>query len=334
MKVLVIGTVPATDATLAGIKMALDARGAPYDYLNVLVDLTPNAELPLIDAATGRGNYYAIVKTSRDLAYEAAPGYWPSALSTTQWAQIDLYQEVYSVRCMSLHSWPFFNGATYHSAGATAFMQFTLQHQQLDPAVKENMRVDLVGSYVTPANLDNAPEFTATGFLYADADLSSLPNGVASAIHVVPNTNVETWHFFFIPTPYYAGQVAALQLGVNWVTKGVYLGKRRVYLSMQIDDLFLATGEWEIQYAGNDDQSIRDQVRCSAADMQLLADYSKEVTKELPEGSLIKYEWAFNGEGVVENGGYNTDPLAAQARTNVDDFWWVTHSFTHPFLTE
>lgn len=332
LKVLILGTVPTTDATLTGIKTSLDSRGMPYEYINVLIGYQNNEPLPLVDV-NGRGRFYAIVKTSRDLAYEAAPGYWPSALSNEQWLQIELYQQEFSVRALSLHSWPFFNGATHYAAGSTAFVQFTLEHQQLDPGVKENMRADLVGSYVTPAALNDAPGFTATSYLYDDDDLSSLPNGVGSAVYK-SLTGVETWHYFFIPTAYYAGQVATLSVGVQWVTKGMYLGKRRVWLSMQIDDLFLATPEWEDQYATVEDDDVKQQVRITAADMQLLADYSKKVSEELPEGSQLRYEWAFNGEGVVENGGYGVDPLSLQSVTNVDDFWWVTHTYTHPFLDD
>lgn len=332
LKVLVLGVVPAGDATLSAITTALTARGTPFDYVNVLDGYQNGEELPLVDAATGRGNYYAIVKTSRDLAYEAAPGNWPSALSNVQWQQIKDYQYTYKVRAMSLHSWPFFNGATYHSSGATAFMQYTLEHQQLDAGVKENMRVDLVGSYVTPANLDNAPTFTATSFLYASDDLSDLPNGVGSAIHVDPVRGEETWHFFFIPTPYYPGQVAALQLAVNWVTRGIFLGKRRLYLGMQIDDLFLWTGEWEPEHADNDDN--RDQVRCTPADMEALKAYQENASQQLPEGSFIRYEFAYNGEGVVENGGYGSDPLSLKAKELDTDFWYITHTYTHPFLDE
>ena len=80
LKVLVLGTVPDTDPTLGGIFMALNSRGQPYDYIDVIASgYSQDKRLPLIDLE-GDGKYYAIIKTSRDLAYEASPGYWPSAL--------------------------------------------------------------------------------------------------------------------------------------------------------------------------------------------------------------------------------------------------------------
>jgi len=331
MRVLVLGVVPESDPTVGGITTALNARGAPYTYINVRDGYANNEPLPLRDAS-GRGNYYAIVKMSRQLAYEAAPGFWPTALSDAQWASLDEYQSDFNVRMLCMHSWPFFNGVTYHSGGATGFMQYTLQHQQLDAALAPNARFHLDASYVTPASIDNAPQFEAAAFLYVDETTISA-NGVAAAIHTADN-GVQTWHFFIIPTQYYAGQFASLQLAVNWVVRGVYLGKRRLYLGMQIDDLFLSTGEWETQFAGNDDQSIRKQVRTSASDMALLKQTQEELTAMLPKGSMLRYEWAFNGEGVVLNGGYNSDPLCLQSRVNVDDFWWLSHSYTHPYLDE
>lgn len=40
----------------------------------------------------------------------------------------------------------------------------------------------------------------------------------------------------------------------------------------------------------------------------------------------------YNGATVIENGGYTSDALFVKAKTIRDNFYWESHTFTHPEL--
>jgi hypothetical protein len=50
-------------------------------------------------------------------------------------------------------------------------------------------------------------------------------------------------------------------------------------------------------------------------------------------GNNYRYAFAFNGAGVVENGGVTVDALALAMAETIDDFYLESHTYTHPNLT-
>lgn len=65
MRVVVLGSYDSTHYTAVPATTALEARGIPYDYINVR-DLPWGSVLPLEDAS-GMGKYYGIMMTNRAL---------------------------------------------------------------------------------------------------------------------------------------------------------------------------------------------------------------------------------------------------------------------------
>ena len=58
------------------------------------------------------GLYNLIVSTTRQLSYEASPGFWAPALSPAQFEELFAYRAKFNVRAINLHSWPHFDGVT------------------------------------------------------------------------------------------------------------------------------------------------------------------------------------------------------------------------------
>lgn len=282
--------------------------------------------------------YYAVFLESRQLGYEIAPGTWGSALLPHQWVQLDAYLAEFSVRSVALYSWPWFDGVDLAPASSpSTFATVDEVFAENDGAYLSHANgggpINTIHSWVTPADCSNSVTVEEVArFHSGDPDDADGQGGSAMAVQTLA-TGAERLHYFFIPTVFHPSQIAALNLGIQWAVKGLFLGERRLNLAMQIDDLFLATPEWSLENPIDDDD-IDGGTRITAADMAKLKAYQEAASAQLPEGSDIKYEWALNGAGVEDAGGIDADALAQQSRVNREDFWYVSHTYSHPNLDE
>ena len=134
----------------------------------------------------------------------------------------------------------------------------------------------------------------------------------------------------------------ALHYGViNWVTGGVFIGNRRVYVTPQDDDFFLASSMFvnnnpACQPGGlTDDPTFNDEacpsLRITAPDVSTLAAWQSQVRSK-PQYRYFKVAHAFNGFGATPDFGLTSDPLLAEATRNKSTFNWLSHTFTHENL--
>lgn len=341
MRAVVIGTVEHNDTTVLHVITQLRGAGIDFDYINVVTDCPSGTPLPL-QHPDGHAKYQAVILTSRELGYEMAPGHWQSALTTAQWAQLATYQDTFSVRSLSLYSWPWWAGVQTAATGLpdshAMFRSGAVGANNAvnDPALKADARVPMTYSWVTPADTSGSLSVTCVADYYGSADPSDTTKGGCAAAIEQLSSKSERFHFFFVPTIYHPGQIVALNAALHWAVRGIFMGERRIVLGMQIDDLFLKTPEWEKGVPYTDDQP--DGSRCTASDMDDLKAYVDAANAALPAGSSLNYEWALNGQGVAENGGMPSggsggDALAGAVQTtHRDTFLYVTHTFTHPNL--
>ncbi|XP_063901173.1 uncharacterized protein LOC135120766 [Zophobas morio] len=126
-------------------------------------------------------------------------------------------------------------------------------------------------------------------------------NGVVAAIF--KKGNHEEMHFFFNTLllevendfgtlnfvqryEYTKLNLALGNLWFEWVTKGIYLGKRRIFLCIHIDDFFAAT---QI-YRSTDFRIGEDAVHAAV-------EWIQATNQRLPSGSNVRFELAYNGAG-------------------------------------
>ncbi|CAM9848210.1 unnamed protein product, partial [Ectocarpus fasciculatus] len=83
----------------------------------------------------------------------------------------------------------------------------------------------------------------------------------------------------------------------EWATKGIFMGERRFYLAAVVDDLFLATPEFE--YDGGMNEAAVSQ-RCTGQDLTNLLSVQQALNTQY-SGSDIITEFAFNGGGIAEH---------------------------------
>ena len=98
---------------------------------------------------------------------------------------------------------------------------------------------------------------------------------------------------------------------IHWLTRGLYLGLRRVYLNTQVDDVFVETELY----------SSNAPFRLLAADLQEHVAWMKEVNSKLPAGSKYVIELGHNGNGNIEaavDRDYDNDPALCNPQEGVE----------------
>ncbi|GAA3370587.1 hypothetical protein GCM10020367_17800 [Streptomyces sannanensis] len=133
----------------------------------------------------------------------------------------------------------------------------------------------------------------------------------------------------------YQRQFRALSRGiVEWLTRGVHLGRSRNYFAVHIDDVFAPDARWDtvrnctpgdFDCAGGDGEGTTP-VRMTAADAQYVAQWQQSAGFTLD----MVYNAGSGEEWKTEHGG--SDPLADRLVADRAKYRWVNHTYSHPFL--
>ncbi len=353
MKVLVIsaeGTLPRLPSFLA-ITSILDQIGVPYDQIVLKgAGATPFDASTLSDGS-GNGKYQGIILETGDLAYQATPGFFPSAMTAAQWAILRQYQFDFGVRSATMFTRP---AATVDENSVPVDLTYGLINSGTAvPSTDANAVTvtftaagEQVFSYLNTVNsilLKNAP--TTTLFTYPSTPVSnttavSLLQAVADGQSLASIYTAPTgWQNLTLSADNNPELTHSLLLGygiVNWVTKGVFLGSRKVYLSAQPDDVFLPDDLWD-PATNTTPETIQFRHRNDAIDYNSLVAWQTALNSNTQTAS-IKLEVPFNGFGYntsdpnVLNQFEATDTLSPAVRANPNVFRWINHTWDHTSL--
>lgn len=319
------------------VKEALDGIGIPFDHVHLTVDGARISSDPLdlefpSQGAARRGRYYGVILISDLLAFQDKEGTWLSSLTMDQWAQLREYEKHFQVRRVAVAAYPRPTYGVEPSGDPLTVKNTILMQKSAEPfstgMVKE-ATLPLIGSYQNPAKVVD-PTLATPIALFGNPDSNGNPNPVAAAITNFPDGR-EQLNFYFAQSPFLMASYYVAPLWINWVTRGLYLGKRRIYLNLQVDDLFLPNGMWNVQKRIPMDDGHRE-YRTTPGDLDELVLWQKDQLRRLPKGSNFKVEMAVNGKGVWQVGGYTKDALYKSAKKHIPEFHWVSHTFSHPDL--
>ena len=117
---------------------------------------------------------------------------------------------------------------------------------------------------------------------------------------------------------------------INWVTNGMFLGSRRVYLNTENDDILL--GNWE--YAPSLHPACEGPNTCpsyflTAPDLQANTNWQANLQSD-PQFQNYRGTFALNGVGTTWFD--PTDPVFASIKSLSPQFWWVSHTWDHANL--
>lgn len=322
MKLLVISA-DGSEPVFAGIKSILNQIGVPYDTL--IATATPLTAQTLSDGV-GAGRYQGILLATGNLGYEASPGVYQSALTAAQWQMLWQYEADFRVRQVTLNTYP---GGAPDNYGLTLYSavdttrtpiqaSLTTAGQQLFGYLNPANPVSIKNAWTylaTPVSSTNPVPLLQTADGFAIASIYTYPDSRQN-LTITTDGNPELTH--------------TLLLGygvINWVSKGVFLGERKIYLNAQPDDVMIADDIW-------DPARLSDQTgleyRMTGSDYNRLITWQNALRASNPNAAQIRLEMPFNGAGV--SGIYPNDTLTSAIRLNPNQFKWLNHTYDHASL--
>ncbi|MDO8251226.1 MAG: hypothetical protein Q7T78_16110 [Rhodoferax sp.] len=347
LKLLVIsaeGTSPSYLATLS----VLDQIGVPYDKM-VLKGSSPTALQMVagtLSDGAGNGKYQGILLETGDLAaFNAPTSNYPSAMTAAQWAMLRQYQSVYGVRSATMYTRPALtidvnNAALDLTYGLTSAVEVIATNASPVTATFTPTGQQAFG-YLNTANpikiKDGVYTYPSTPASAATVALLQTPDAKAMAsVYTAP----EGWQNLALAADNNPELTHTLLLGygvVNWVTRGIFLGERKIYLSAQPDDVFIPDDLWDPVSKTTPLNSAAFRHRNTATDYNSLVAWQTALQAN-SQTAAFSLELPFNGVGynTVDAGylnlGETTDTLSPAVRANPNAFRWINHTWDHTSL--
>jgi peptidoglycan/xylan/chitin deacetylase (PgdA/CDA1 family) len=310
MRVLVIsadGREPAFAAALA----ALDQLGVPADSFVARRDgrLTMDR---LVRGTVAR--YYAVILATSTLTYPEG-GRYISAFTGEEWRTLATFESQYRIRQVTMYTYPApeYGFHPPSQAGeAVKLATLTPAGQRVFPYLNPHAAIPIRGAWTyLAAPLPGTVPLLVTPDGAALAALVTYPDGRENLVFTM-DQNPDLLHTRLLA----AGAVA-------WVTRGLYLGERRVYLTPQVDDLFF-----------DDDRYLGPPYRITADDFRKVVAW-QDALRRRPLTHGFRLAFAFNGEGTGdsgEDGEFSDDPLTNAAQVSQRQFEWINHTYGHTNL--
>lgn len=352
LKLLVIsaeGTLPSYLATVS----ILDQIGVPYDKI---VLKGPNQTALQMVAGTlsdsaGNGNYQGIILETGDLAALNA-GTYPSAMTTAQWAMLRQYQFAYGVRSATMYTRP---ASTVDVNGAPLDLTYGLVPGTSRSTNDFTIPADTpVTATFTPAGVGffnylntSTPVIIKNAFTYLSTPVAGpqtvplLTATEGGTTYAIASTYTrDGWENMAISADGNPELTHTLLLGygvVNWVTRGVFLGERKIYMSAQPDDVFIPDELWDPVTKATPVDNPAFRHRNDATDYNSLAVW-QDGLRASAQTSAFRLELPFNGVGyntadaAYLNNGELTDTLSPAVRANPNAFRWINHTWDHTSL--
>jgi hypothetical protein len=365
LKVLVVTTGDITqDAGLAYIQPVLDEMGVGYDVLDASTkDLTAATLSPASCLSTTVGcvgNYNGVILTDSGMG---------GNLTASEWDALHNYEKDFHVREAVLSGWPgtywdpispseiyLDYGLTYSSSITSTSLPAVSAAKWVIPATSSKTVFEYVNTanplpitdFAFAAKPNTAPFVLRDGTQASVTPLLQTPAGEAlvSAIQYKIPLQTTVVREVLLSTISNASFLTHSQvLGyefVNWVTKGVFVGARFVYMSTHLDDLFLANDQWDVN--ANITNSLLT-YRLTSTDISNAVNQQntfRAASKHPTAGTTFMLDFAFNGSGAVANSTatklelIKNDGLVSAViksngtnNTNNPPFRFINHTFTH-----
>ncbi len=302
------------EAGLPAIRQTLEYLGTPY---TVWIGRDRPGQLTPDHLSSGtHAHYQGVILATGTLGYDDN-GNWVSALTAAEWQNLWNFEAAFGVRQVSWYTYPtpdFGYGWPTETDTETRPipLQFTPAGRQLFSYMNPSGGVLAIqGAWTYLAKL-KATDATP---LLMDSQGNTL-----MAIKPYPDGR-ECLVLTFDNAPYLKHSIALGYGVVNWLTRGIFLGERRVYMSAQIDDLFIPDEMW----SGGE-------LRITGEDLRRTAEWQRLQHAINPLTRDFVMDQAFNGVGAEWNY-LPGDTLIPASIELGNEFKWISHTYTHPYLT-
>jgi hypothetical protein len=269
----------------------LQGYGIPYEVAYV-----PKAgfQLPTLNSSATQGNYGGIISLS-ELAYEYDGGVWSSGISTEQYNSIYAYQTTFGVRFVRIDAYPqpAFGTAPADAGvgccGADVEQLISLTNSTGFPTanVKTGATMSTKNMFHYPAKItDSATTWEVAKYgpsgIFTTDTTAAVINNFAGRQQMVW---FGSWATEWSPTSNFLQHAY-----IHWMTRGLFLGARKTYLSTQVDDVHLST---TVYSPANKDFRLR------PADLTAHVTWMKNINGRMPSGSNYFVELGHNGNGDI-----------------------------------
>jgi hypothetical protein len=314
LSILVV-TAQTNDYSLESIREALEFIGTPY-HVHVATENPGSLISDTLRSGT-RGFYQGVILTSDSLAYTPDGGNtWLSGLTPAEWATLEQYEIDFGARRLNWYANPGPNQGLNWPTGAIDTTGNPIDAQWSAEGAGNFVYLNTRNTYP----IENVWVYFSTPL---DANtkvwLSDNNGNALLAQKTFPNGRELLTKTFDSATWQMNSSVLYHGL-INWVTKGLFVGDRHTYVIAQIDDVFLA-----------DDIYTGGEYRQDANDWQAVINWQNTFRQRL-SGANFRFDMAFNGFGT--EGQYNPDDLTPLAQATEAEFKWISHTWSHPYLTQ
>jgi len=306
LKALILHT--QNDESFQSISYGLESYGISYDTF--IINNTENVltgNLPLYDEE-GNPKYYLIILTSGKLSSVTEDGNTATSLNDQQWAYLDAYEQTYKIRRVTFSDTPeAITGTAIYDAvnwGNTYIQKMVGADNAIaddiygKAGVKKDAPIATNNNfYHTPVTITNSN--IATPIFYFEP-CDELQERTVGAVYAKLEDGRERLNFY-IPTASWSLDAIVLNhLWIQWGTRTIYNGIRRISFTPHIDDFFISTNCVDITTP--DECAIEEQTeefRISQSDIEDFIAFKKNITEKMPEGSSFTVDLAFNGNGLL-----------------------------------
>jgi hypothetical protein len=319
---LLLITPDASEPSYLAARSALDRIGVPYD---VLIATTTELKPNMLSNSVNQCYYRGIVVTVSGLGYfDTSTRQWTSAFTVEEWATLADYEHACSVRELVWYGWP---GSEFGLALSSGFppaegvaAQVTSAGAGVFPYVPASAAIPIRHAFGYKATVTDS---TATTALIESDD------GYALVAHHLSLDGRETMIMTVDSNPNLVHGLV-LEYGlINWVSRGLFIGKKRAYLTPQVDDIFLDNDMWNTTtHRNNPELDGVNTFRVTGSDIAHLVSWQTKFRTNLPSGSRYITVMAFNGIGTLPSV-YPDQTLEAEARSAGVNLTWLNHTWDH-----
>ncbi|KAH7394491.1 hypothetical protein BKA66DRAFT_601103 [Pyrenochaeta sp. MPI-SDFR-AT-0127] len=280
-----------TSSAENGAAAGLRGYGIPFEI--VLVPQAGIANLPVLNASLTHGNYGGIVVLS-EVGYNYDDLYY-SALTRRQWNDLYAYQTTFGTRMVRLDVFPTSDFGVVSNGGNLNDEPVSFTNVTGFPTanLKTNVGISIANIFHTPATI------TDPSIAWEVAKFSTV--GTAAVINRIGTRQQMVW-FLPFALDWAAASNMLQHAWITWVTRGLYVGFRRIYLSTQVDDMFLETGMYRPQ---------GQLYRTKPADLSTHVTWQAALNARMPQGSDFFIEIGHNGNGDIDTATDTTEGLTA-----------------------
>ena len=313
------------EVELQAIKQALDYLGTPYTIY--VASQTPNGLTPDKLSNGCHGFYQGVILTNGTLSYYNGTN-WVSALSQQEWTNLWNYEATMGVREISWYTYPTADfgyqppNGEVDTSTTPLLMNLTAQGQAAYPYLNANTALTIQNAYTY---LAQPLADGATIPLFSDSNGNALV-----AVRTYPDGR-QALSMTFDSNPNLIHSIVLSYGVINWLTQGLFLGERHIYMSPQIDDVFIDDSVWlPTTPCGTPVDNTGATYRITSDDLQAVITWQADKMLDPLEANLT-LTMAYNGYGTTADA-YTPDTLTPFATANQNQFYWVSHTYDHTNL--